>query len=133
MTIAITWLFFAVLVGIYADRRGRSGFGWFLLAVLISPLLAGLLCLVLGPLKTSIELGAPNPETHVKCPDCRELVLRDARVCKHCGAQLVPHEAQAAAAPEPTATDFNQVWQRNKAVIIVLLVIAILAVVSTTR
>lgn len=29
-------------------------------------------------------------ETHVKCPDCRELVLKDARKCKHCGTALVP-------------------------------------------
>lgn len=26
----------------------------------------------------------------VKCPDCRELVLKDARKCKHCGCRLVP-------------------------------------------
>lgn len=32
----------------------------------------------------------PTEETHVKCPDCRELVLRDARKCKHCGCSLVP-------------------------------------------
>jgi uncharacterized paraquat-inducible protein A len=32
----------------------------------------------------------PNPWTHVKCPDCRELVLKDANVCKHCGCKLVP-------------------------------------------
>lgn len=31
-----------------------------------------------------------TPETHVKCPDCRELVLRDARKCKHCGCTLIP-------------------------------------------
>lgn len=34
--------------------------------------------------------GAPTPETHVKCPDCAELVRREARVCKHCGCRLVP-------------------------------------------
>lgn len=32
----------------------------------------------------------PNSETHVKCPDCRELVLCDARKCKHCGCNLIP-------------------------------------------
>lgn len=32
----------------------------------------------------------PTPDTHVRCPDCRELVLREARVCKHCGCKLVP-------------------------------------------
>lgn len=32
----------------------------------------------------------PSSKTHIKCPDCRELVLRDARVCKHCGLRLEP-------------------------------------------
>lgn len=36
----------------------------------------------------------PNPKTHVKCPDCRELVLRDARKCKQCGAALVPQSLE---------------------------------------
>ena len=31
-----------------------------------------------------------SPETHVRCPDCRELILNSARVCKHCGCKLVP-------------------------------------------
>ena len=31
-----------------------------------------------------------TPETHVKCPDCRELVRKDARKCKHCGTALTP-------------------------------------------
>ena len=32
----------------------------------------------------------PNDETHVKCPDCRELIIKDARKCKHCGCNLIP-------------------------------------------
>jgi hypothetical protein len=36
---------------------------------------------------------APTPETHVRCPDCRELVRMDARKCKHCGTALVPQIA----------------------------------------
>jgi hypothetical protein len=34
--------------------------------------------------------NGPTPDTHVKCPDCRELVLNEANVCKHCGCKLVP-------------------------------------------
>jgi hypothetical protein len=34
--------------------------------------------------------GEPTPDTHVKCPDCAELVKREAKVCKHCGCKLVP-------------------------------------------
>lgn len=34
--------------------------------------------------------GEPTPDTHVRCPDCAELVRREARKCKHCGCALVP-------------------------------------------
>lgn len=36
--------------------------------------------------------GVPTPETHVRCPDCRELVRKDARKCMHCGTGLIPQE-----------------------------------------
>jgi hypothetical protein len=34
------WLIFAGAVGFIASQRGRSGFGWFLLSAVISPLIA---------------------------------------------------------------------------------------------
>lgn len=34
--------------------------------------------------------AGPTPETHVKCPDCRELIRRDARKCRYCGCRLSP-------------------------------------------
>lgn len=41
---------------------------------------------------TLIPAGAAevSPDTHVKCPDCAELVKREARKCKHCGCALIP-------------------------------------------
>ena len=33
---------------------------------------------------------SPNGNTHVKCPDCAELVKREAKICKHCGCKLIP-------------------------------------------
>ncbi len=42
------------------------------------------------PTMPQVDKDAPKRDTHVKCPDCRELVRRDARVCKHCGCRLVP-------------------------------------------
>jgi hypothetical protein len=49
---------FAIIVGIAANMRGRSGFGWFLLAVVISPLLAGLLVLALPDLRRQDDARA---------------------------------------------------------------------------
>ncbi len=43
--------------------------------------------------KKQAKLNEPDPRTHLKCPDCREFVLREASVCKHCGCELVPKEA----------------------------------------
>lgn len=34
--------------------------------------------------------AGPTPDTHIKCPDCAELIRREAKVCKHCGCKLIP-------------------------------------------
>lgn len=93
MEIVFGWLVFAVVIGVIASSRGRSGFGWFLIALLLSPLIGLILVLVFPRLGSPInpETGLPiTPETHVRCPDCRELVRHDARKCKHCGTALIP-------------------------------------------
>lgn len=43
-----------------------------------------------APAASAAIYSVATPETHVKCPECRELVLKDARKCKHCGAALIP-------------------------------------------
>lgn len=52
MVIALIWFVLAIVVGAAAGSRGRSGFGWFALAVLLSPLIAGLIVAILPDLKT---------------------------------------------------------------------------------
>lgn len=53
-------------------------------------------CLVCGAERGLFGSGTrgtptgPTPETHVRCPDCRELILKEARKCKHCGCRLIP-------------------------------------------
>lgn len=84
MEIFLFWLAFSFAVAFIAGYRGRSGFVWFFLSVLLSPLLSLLLVLVLKDLTNE-----PNGTSHVKCPDCREFILKDARVCKHCGYRLL--------------------------------------------
>lgn len=41
------WLALSAVVGVAANSHGRNGVGWFLLALVISPLIAGLLLLAL--------------------------------------------------------------------------------------
>jgi hypothetical protein len=40
--------------------------------------------------KPAIDPERPTPDTHVRCPDCKELVRKDATVCKHCRCALIP-------------------------------------------
>ncbi len=84
----IFWFGLSIAVGILAGRRGRSGFGWFLFSIVLSPLLGVIFVLVLGRVISNTD--APTPDTHVRCPDCRELVRKDAKKCKHCSCALVP-------------------------------------------
>ncbi len=83
----VAWFLISIVTAVAASSRGRSAFGWFLCAAFLN-FIALILVLVLPNLKTEAE--KPNPKTHVKCPDCRELVLKDAKRCKHCGIALVP-------------------------------------------
>lgn len=81
------WLVVAVACAVIASSKGRSGFGWFILGFLFS--LISLVVVAVLPSKKK-DPDAPDPDTHVKCPDCREFVRMDARKCKHCGCTLVP-------------------------------------------
>lgn len=51
MEVFVLWAFFALLVAIAASNRGRSAFLWFLLACIISPLLAIVLLLAMANLR----------------------------------------------------------------------------------
>lgn len=76
-----------VITAVVAQLRGRSGIGWFALGALF-PAVALLVVAVIPPI--TAESAGPTAETHVRCPDCKELVRKDANVCKHCKCRLVP-------------------------------------------
>lgn len=95
MEVFVLWLALSIAVAVHASKRGRSGFGWFLFSVILSPLIGFVFLMLVPKVGTASlpldELGQPiTPETHVRCPDCRELVRKDARKCKHCGTPLIP-------------------------------------------
>ncbi len=81
------WVACAVACWIIANSRARFAGIWFLLGLMFGPF--ALLVVILMP-SLEPDKGAPSPKTHIKCPDCRELILRDAKVCKHCRCKLIP-------------------------------------------
>jgi hypothetical protein len=85
------WFGLAVVIGIWASNKGRHGFGWFLLACIISPLLAAAFLAVVRNKSQVQQLDTiPNEETHVRCVHCAEYVLPQATKCKHCGSDITP-------------------------------------------
>jgi RNA polymerase subunit RPABC4/transcription elongation factor Spt4/uncharacterized membrane protein YqaE (UPF0057 family) len=76
-----------------ASRRHNSGAAIFALNLLLGWTVLGWIAAIVWAYTGNVAAQGPSPQTHVKCPDCRELILADARKCKHCGTALVPQVA----------------------------------------
>lgn len=130
------WVMFAVVVGVFAANKGRSGVGWFLLSLVISPLLGFLFVAVMANLKVqaataAVQAQIPGPSTHVKCSACAEWVLPEASVCKHCGAARQPDagfaDRQRQAAEKARIDDQRDYLYGLAAVAIVIGVVAVIS------
>lgn len=97
MEIAIAWLAFSLLAAWIADTKGRSGGGVFLVALILSPLIGIIVALVLER-KTEATSG-PDQALQIRCPECREWILRGARKCKHCGSAVAPEASEGLDCP----------------------------------
>ena len=81
MEIFIVWVILAVLVGVYAGKKGLSGVLYFFLSLILSPLLGFLITLLVNPNKEA----AAKKSGLKKCPQCAEYVQQEALVCHFCG------------------------------------------------
>lgn len=89
MLLIFAYLSFAVVAGIIAGSRGRSGFGYFALSLVVSPLIGIILAVALPNLRPSIEREAELADTR-DCPHCAERIKKGASVCRFCGRDVSP-------------------------------------------
>lgn len=88
----VLWLVLCFLVGEYAARKGRNKAGFFLLSLLLSPLV--------GFVAAAASESNPGNMGLRQCPDCAEWVKPEARICRFCRADLT---APVAPPVEPVA------------------------------
>ena len=89
----IVYLIFCLVIAAIATSRGRTGIGWFFIAILISPLISIIIFLVLP------EAGVPaahrvtqNSDPQKRCLYCKELINAEAIKCRFCGSDLTSDE-----------------------------------------
>lgn len=101
METVFLWVIFSFVIGVAADGRGRSGIGWFVLSLIISPVLT-LILIALLPKKTADAATITRPASRKtkRCPLCAEDILAEAIKCKHCGADI---SATSEPSPSPLA------------------------------
>lgn len=84
MWIVVLWAALSAVIAIVARRRGRGGFIWFLISFVISPLVAGVLVMVL-PEGNDGEIGDGYKK---RCPYCDEMIRAAANTCRYCGKDV---------------------------------------------
>jgi uncharacterized membrane-anchored protein len=48
MEVILIWLILSIVAGAYAQSKNRSGFGWFLLSILLSPIIILIILAILS-------------------------------------------------------------------------------------
>lgn len=75
------------LMGAYiASEKGRSGPSFWMLGFVFS-FIIGLVVAIGVPRRETNTTLPSRAFTHKKCPACKEEILKDALLCKHCGTK----------------------------------------------
>jgi RNA polymerase subunit RPABC4/transcription elongation factor Spt4 len=93
----IVWVLFCILIGKCADRWNRSFVKYLLLSLIFSPLILGIILLIMGKNNETRSSGnvyikgtSPNQRNlstnEKKCKSCGSIITDDYKRCPNCGS-----------------------------------------------
>ncbi|OAI47618.1 hypothetical protein AYO44_01710 [Planctomycetaceae bacterium SCGC AG-212-F19] len=98
----LVWFVFAILVGRLAAWFHRSPGTWFLLALLLSPLVAFIGLLLAGDPQQAATRHEQEERIRQQHPDRKDIreVLLNEMTCPHCGAAVNPVTGDGLSSPQ---------------------------------
>lgn len=95
--VTVVWVVLAFGVGKLAQKQGRNFAGWFILSLILSPILVTLLLLLLGKsTAAAIEQAARQQTIKIRCTECGATVDEGSRFCPSCGSEMpdIPNRSE---------------------------------------